>query len=308
MNTWNITRERNLLTKNGTSRLKWPRTGKNFVPLDAQGINSLPTELHFEILSYLTDNIISQVSASKVCLLWKSIILTDPYFQLLRYTPLQNHHSELISIHQIFNLTEAWTPPPNPITGQPSTVAEIRCKIVAEQVIAYHYVLDKNYYAYGKEYNFGPPPDDEPNVLDISNSTILDEQCIRDLSILPVEERELSDEIPRLTAPLDKLDILTAIHFRDEYYPDVIFAKPVNFLVEGGLTVRQLLEDIVSSLIVAMKSKSDLDTEKDHYVYLAVRYVREGDCKECWFWTYLCHPDVRISEDGRLLNVLKDTC
>ncbi|KAF3206288.1 hypothetical protein TWF192_001015 [Orbilia oligospora] len=273
---------------------------------NAKGINDLPPELHFEILSYLTDNITSQISASKVCHLWESIILADSYLQLLRYTPLQTHHSELIAVNQIFNLTEAWVSRPDSITQQPESPAmELRCKIVDEEVIAYHYVPDKNYYAYGKEYNFGPPPcDGEPGVLDISRSTILDEQCIRDISTLPTEEQELNEEVPRLTAPLEELDILTAIHFRGEYYPDVIFAEPVNFLVEGGLTIRQLLENIVSTLIASMKSKSDLDTKKEHYIYLAMRYIREGGCNECWFRTYLCHPDVRISEDGKLLNVV----
>ncbi|KAK6510697.1 hypothetical protein TWF506_009798 [Arthrobotrys conoides] len=282
---------------------------KPLTTASAKGINDLPAELHFEILSYLTDNITSQISASGVCRLWKSIILTDSYFRLRRYMPLQTHHSELIAINQIFNLTEAWGSQPEleVIARQPNPAVEIRCKIVDEKVIAYHYVPDKGYYAYGKEYNFGPPPDDEPGVLNITRSTILHEQCIRDISILPTEEQELNEEIPRLTAPLEELDILTAIHFRGGYYPDVIFAEPVNFLVEGGLTVRQLLENIVNSLVTAMKSKSDLDTQKEHYVYLAVRYIREGGCNECWFRIYLCHPDVRISEDGILLNVLKDT-
>ncbi|KAK6334961.1 hypothetical protein TWF718_010403 [Orbilia javanica] len=275
-----------------------------------QGINKLPTELHFEILSYLTDNIESQISASEVCHLWKSIILTDPYFQLLRYVPLQTIHAEMIAVHQIFGLAELWMCGPDaPKTPMKTkSLTEIRCKVVGEEIVSYHCVLDKDYHAYGKEYNFGPPPEDEPGVLDISHSSILDEQCIRNKSTLPMEEREPNDDTPRLTAPLEELDILSAIHYRGGYYPDVIFAEPANFLVEGGFTIRQFLEDIVKTMIVAMDWTSDLDTKKEHYVYLAMRYVRDGRDNECWFRIFLCHPDVRMSDDGKLLNVVKGAC
>ncbi|KAK6511566.1 hypothetical protein TWF481_000482 [Arthrobotrys musiformis] len=272
-----------------------------------QGINTLPAELHVEILSYLTDSISSQISASKVCRLWESIILTDPYFRSLRYGVLENNDSDLVAVHQLFDPSEVSIPRQHPITKQQNPLAEVRCKIVNEEITACHYVMEKNYHAYSKEYNFGPPPSDctkEHNVLDITHSAILDEQCIQNVSILPIEEQYWSSDVPRLTAPLEELDILTAIHFRGQHLEDVIFAEPVNFCTPGGLTNRQLLEDVVATLIASMRKKSNLDTKKEHYVYLAMRYVPEGDRKECWFRTVLCHPDVRMSKELRLLNVL----
>ncbi|KAK6354100.1 hypothetical protein TWF730_008517 [Orbilia blumenaviensis] len=296
--------------------------------LRPQGIGTLPTELHFEILSYLTDNVVSQISASQVCRLWERIVLSHPYFQKRRYTPLQTHFSELIAVHQIFGLSEAFISYPYKRRVLDEVVSEIRCKIQNERIVAYHCVninvpedppsdiayktlaiwhKDKTCYAYDEQYGFGPPPDDEPGVLEITQSTILDEQCINaDTSILPTDERILNEEVPRLTAPLGELDILTALHFHGERYPDAIFAGPINLCRKNGLTIRQLAEDIVDSLIEAMKAKSDLDPKKEHFVYFAMRYYSEGFCNECWLRVVICHPDVRISAKGAFMNALKD--